>query len=314
MINRKSFFCMFALEMTSMKYFSFLVLLVFLVSCNHQTRDKLIQNDEFTSQNILNDKNPYRIRDSVKFYAVIPDVSLNAKLKIYKSLIDSLSNSYKSEENNKFSNIEKYNYLIIKYIIHLVENHNVYPNVLAKEPIKFFSSANKRIGIFSWDEHTGLTMKSNINILVYKTRLNKMKAIHLEWINSKEEVLPYAGRICNIFLLKSNKDKQIYMVQTRGETNANCQTHSMFGLAITNDTIDLKYPLFGNKNEYFVETNDSLNSKFKYLPAFSELQVEYSPFVSNNDTLENKAVRVRERWIFKDEKFELINEITPSKL
>lgn len=293
-----------------MRYILVAFWMVLLFSCTRQTRDKsnLKPNSDslISLNNHIAETNPYRIRDSIKHFAIIPKVTLNVKLKIFKSLIDSLQNCYKSNEVNQYAEIDKYNYLIVKYILNIVENHPIFPDVLAKGPIKLIRSTDQKVGVYSWDEHTGSSMNSYINVLVYKTSNKKMKAIHLEWINSKVEYLPYAGMVKKIYLLSNKPYSSIYMIQTEGTGCSNCYLGSMFGFSITNDSINLNYPLFGNRSDYILEIKDSNFREFQYNSQKKEFTVNY--FLENsliNTNSKNKDL-VFEKWIFNGEKFGVV--------
>ncbi len=300
---------MFAFQSFYMKYLLIVFSIVLLLSCNRQTRNnddsKSNMDSSISMNNILTENNPYRIRDSIKRFAIIPKLNLNAKLKIFKSLIDSLQNCYISNEVNQYVEIDKYNYLIIKYIQNIVENHSIVPEILAKDPIKLVRSPDQKVGVYTWDEHAGSTMSSNINILVYRTSDNKMKTIHLEWINRNIEHLTYAGVVKKIYLLSSKKDERIYMIQAEGSTCSNCYFSSMIGFSISYNNLNLKYPLFGNSSDYLFESRDSSLIEFNYNSKIKEFSVSYMVENRSLDTASENIYSISEKWIFNGEKFVL---------
>ena len=97
-----------------------------LFSCQRLERQNNESDEQMFSlkdnSNLLNQNNPFRIRDSIKYYAIIPNVSLYTKLKKFNDLQDSLQKEISSENEEKYAEIEKYNYLIIKYLTNLIEN------------------------------------------------------------------------------------------------------------------------------------------------------------------------------------------------
>ncbi len=232
------------------------------------------------NSNLLDQNNPFRMRDSIKHFAIIPNIPLNAKLKILKSLQDSLQKQISSTNKQKFSEIEKYNYLIIKYISNLVEKHNISPRRLSNKHIKYLQSSDGKIGILSWNENTGSAFNSFINIVTYRTSKNKTKTVHLEWINQRFEYPPFAGEIKKIHRILYSSEKNIYLLYSEGIGCSNCLNKAFISLVLEKDTIDMNYPLFINQSDLLIETKNDNLLQFEYKPSSREIFLKLV-----NDTL-----------------------------
>jgi hypothetical protein len=271
-----------------------------------------IERQEFSSENkadtselqnvILDQQNPFRMRDSIKHYAIIPNVSINAKIKILHNLQDSLQKVILSDQKNKFSEIDKLNYLIVKYIANLIEIHNIEPNRLARKNIKFIQSANKKLGILSWDENTGSAFQSFINILIYRTKNNKFKTHHLEWINRKKEYPPYAGKMTNINRLGMVNGQDIYMIFSEGIGCSDCLQKTFIGLSLASDTIDLNYPLFVDNSDLIVDSKNDNLILFNYFPNHKKIMLKmYTDTIIDNHIVPLDTIF--KEWIFGGEVF-----------
>lgn len=253
--------------------FSFLAIAIF--SCQAPERQEYISNTEINtisdSNDYLNQSNPFRMRDSIKHFAIIPKISLRSKLKIFQSLQDSLQKEISSENEEKYVEIEKYNYLTIKHLMDLIENHNISPKRLARKNIKYIQSSDGKIGVLSWDENTGSTFHSFINILTYRTKNNKIKTLHLEWINQTFEYTPYAGEIKQISWLGKTETQNIYMLFSRGIGCSDCLNKTFISLSLQNDTIDMDYPLFVHENDLLVDTKNDNLLQFEYKSSSKEI-------------------------------------------
>ena len=293
----------------SVKMIRFFVTILFyllLFSCQR------IERQEFSSENktdtselqnvILNHQNPFRMRDSIKHYAIIPNVSINAKIKILHNLQDSLQKVILSDQKNRYSEIDKLNYLIIKYIVNLIERHNIEPSRLARKNIKFIQSANKKIGILSWDENTGSAFQSFINILIYRTKNNKFKTHHLEWINRKKEYPPYAGKMTNINRLGMVNGQEIYMIFSEGIGCSDCLQKTFIGLSLVADTIDLNYPLFVDNSDLIVDSKNDNLILFNYFPNHKKIMLKmYTDTIIDNHIVPLDTIS--KEWIFGGEIF-----------
>ncbi|MDD4575916.1 MAG: hypothetical protein PHI36_05770 [Bacteroidales bacterium] len=258
----------------------YLLLCVFAIgmfSCQGPERQGYIavgETDTISGNNeLLNPNNPFRMRDSIKHYAIIPNISLQGKLKIFNSLQDSLQKEIYSENEKKLVEVEMYNYLIIKHLTDLIENHQISPKRLARKNIKYIQSADGKIGVLSWNENTGSAFQSFINILTYRTKNNKYKTLHLEWINQDFEYTPYAGEIKQIRWLGKQDNKNIYILFSRGIGCSDCLNEAFIGLSLQNDTIDMDYPLFVNENDLLVDTKNENLLQFEYNPLSKEIEL-----------------------------------------
>lgn len=248
-----------------------------LFSCQRLERQNNESDEQMFSlkdnSNLLNQNNPFRIRDSIKYYAIIPNVSLYTKLKKFNDLQDSLQKEISSENEEKYAEIEKYNYLIIKYLTNLIENHNISPKRLARKNIKYIQSSDGKIGVLSWNENTGSAFHSFINLLTYRTKNNKYKTLHLEWINQDFEYTPYAGEIKQIRWLGKSKNQNIYMLFSEGIGCSDCLNKTFISLSLQNDTIDMDYPLFVDENDLLVDTKNDNLLQFEYKASSKEIHL-----------------------------------------
>lgn len=264
--------------------------------------DTISDNNEFLNQN-----NPFRLRDSIKHYAIIPKISIQAKLKIFNSLQDSLQKEISSENEEKYVEIEKYNYLTIKHLMDLIENHNISPKRLARKNIKYIQSSDGKIGVLSWDENTGSTFHSFINILTYRTKNNKIKTLHLEWINQTFEYTPYAGEIKQIRWLGKTETQNIYMLFSRGIGCSDCLNKTFISLSLQNDTIDMDYPLFVDENDLLVDTKNDNLLQFEYMPSSQEIVLRLV-----RDTIVDNSIipfdTLTQKWKFDGAFFQIIEK------
>jgi hypothetical protein len=277
------------------RFFLTILLPTIIFSCQRIERQEHrseIKTQTSSKQEILLDQsNLFRIRDSIKNFAIIPNISVNAKIKILHTLQDSLQKINLNDYKNKYYEIEKINYLTIKYITDLINNHNVPPINLAKKQIKHRSSPDKKIGILYWNENTGSTFESFINILTYRTKTGKHKAYHLEWINQKKEYPPYAGQMKKIIRLGNHDKQELYMILSEGIECSNCIHKAFIGLTLTNDTINLDYPLFDTKKDLIVNVKNDNIIKFDYYPNFRKLVLKTTTdSITENNTLGTDTV------------------------
>lgn len=283
------------------RFFIPVLFILFLISCQRIERQELspdTKTDTSIIQNIILDhENPFRMRDSIKHYAIIPNVSINAKMKILLNLQDSLQKVISSDQKNKFSEIDKFNYLIIKYIANLIEIHNIEPSRLARKNIKFIQSANKKIGILSWNENTGSAFQSFINILIYRNKSNKYKTYHLEWINRKIEYPPYAGEMKSINRLGIVDGKEVYMIFSEGIGCSDCLQKTFIGLSLASDTIDINYPLFVEKSDLIVDSKNDNLVIFNYFPNQKKIMLKlYTDTIINNNIIPLDTIS--KEWLF----------------
>lgn len=292
----------------------YLLLCVFAIgmfSCQGPERQGYVAVDETdaNSENneFLNQNNPFRMRDSIKHYAIIPNISLQGKLKIFNSLQDSLKKEIKRENKQKYVEIEKYNYLIIKYLSDLIENHNISPRRLARKNIKYIQSSDGKVGVLSWNENTGSAFQSFINILTYRTKNNKFKTLHLEWINQDFEYAPYAGEIKQIRWLGKSEKNNIYMLFSTGIGCSDCLNKAFISLSLQNDTIDLDYPLFVDENDLLVDTKNDNLLQFEYKPSSQEIVLRLV-----RDTIVDNSIipfdTLNQKWKFDGAFFQILEK------
>jgi hypothetical protein len=170
-------------------------------------------------------------------------------------------------------------------------------------------SNDKRLWIFSWYENTGGSWKSNLNLIHYKTKLNKPKVDE-----SDQGVFCSNGAGFNKIYKLNSKSRNLYLCMGSGISCNTCIYKIATVVELTKDSINFNYPAFtfqkkddnlpgsASQSCFTLEARLGNIEKFEFNPATQILT--YVFFTDDNTPVQSvKQKRIVRKLQFDGQKF-----------
>ncbi|MGI6291192.1 MAG: hypothetical protein ACOXZH_02020 [Bacteroidales bacterium] len=245
----------------------------------------------------LTEENPLAIREKIFEYE-IPETTFEAKRKKFYELLNALELLFTFSEHNIYNIVDSLNYMAAHYLRNILEDPKSVKSSIKHKMLTITTSADKNLRVFSWDENAGMSFKTHINVLQYRTPSGKLKSFLNESMQSDNDYNFTHATITAFYRLNSSKDNPMYLSFFKGSDCKNCLFEGITAIKITEDSLIFDYPIFCDSLSYLI-FNYSADDKFQlnYNPKSKVLFYQWIQYDENmNDTLS-------EEFIFSDNYF-----------
>ncbi len=186
---------------------------------------------------------PLKVREFIQSYQ-IPEQSFTAKRAKFCNLLDQLKKETESDSLS-YETVDSLNYMAIHYLLDMLQDSKSIAGGIRHPMLSCKISSDKRLRLYSWDEHIAPGQQSHINVLQYRTDDNRLIAAFQGTGRTHDETDFLTGRIESLHPLFRNGDSvRLYLLCYTG-SHGNEHLYKGFGcINALHDSLDFKYPAF----------------------------------------------------------------------
>lgn len=186
---------------------------------------------------------PLKVREFIQSYP-IPEQSFTAKRAKFCNLLDQLKKETESDTVS-YETVDSLNYMAIHYLSDLLQDSKSISGGIRHPMLSCKISSDKRLRLYSWDEHIAPGQQSHINVFQYRTDDNRLIAAFQGTGRTHDETDFLTGRIESLHpLFRDGDSVRLYLICYAG-SHGNEHLYKGFGcINALHDSLDFTYPAF----------------------------------------------------------------------